>query len=82
MGLLTRAQKARIACRVYELTLPSGAPGPEWTPNPVIHPHLRFSPDSLSISFSLCLLSGALPQTAWLSIQQATSLLQVTGTGR
>ena len=33
--LFSRMQKERSTCRIYELTLPSGAPGPEWAPSPV-----------------------------------------------
>lgn len=33
--MLSRMQKERSTCKVYELTLPSGAPGPEWAPNSV-----------------------------------------------
>jgi len=36
--LLREKQKDRSTCRVYELTLPSGAPGPEWAPSPVGRP--------------------------------------------
>jgi len=35
--LLSGMQKERSTCRVYELTLPGGAPGPEWAPGPVSH---------------------------------------------
>lgn len=31
-------QKERSACSVYELVLPSGAPGPQWVPSSVSYP--------------------------------------------
>jgi hypothetical protein len=43
---LSGMQKERGTCRVYELTLPPGAPGPEWAPSPVSRPSFIVAPSS------------------------------------